>query len=1246
MGKRRPHLSRTTIALLAVAALWIAIVAALVGALQRPAVRVWLARQLAERIGRAVGQPVTVGDLGLTVYPPRLTLKDVAVGPPSAPLLRVAAAESSFGHVSIPQREVVINFLRLSGVKIRSDLSGSGATPKGGWVRIVVRQLELRDLEIERLDLPAGIRLEAGNVEARWTGSTRRPASVAVLHAGSFRLSVPGLKDLSGSLSAWGGLTADGWRVRRLRGRGEGWHLVGSGGFAGGSLSGEGALDIDLKVLDETVAAAAGLEGKAHGRWNLVVPGAAFQLDLELASSTMRVAGFALSDVHAEGRVSPEGIEATLENAVFGGGSVEGSYALVGLGAPWHHRVAVRGEGVGLAAFLRQIGVEPAGLAGTCRLNAEVSWDGERIGEGRGTGIVDVEPAEGEVPAGGRVVLELLSDDALHIKAADLSVAGAKVGWEGRLSLGDWVPTWSIRAERAPVRMLGRLLEGWVGSAILPRDLVGEAVLDLRLRGPFESLTVVGDVAAAPLRQGPVEVDGLAGTFSVRQGVLSVEKGTITVGKGSISWGGELHLGGKNELSLRVGGSGLPIARIAQWAGVQLPLEGVMNFEGTLAGSLEDPEGAMRVGLRDVSVAGVSLGEGEGRIALRQGVIDVPSIAVGPLVGDVALDLRKREARLSAELKGFRLDTLSAPVARLIGGALDCRFTGQFPLDRPAGTLDIASAMGGRGTITLLADGVTFAVERPEAWRISGELRRDAGGQRGKVLYSVSSWRAVLTELTGSALPLDGQLAGAAEVLITADRGVRIDGDIESLALEVEGERVLLREPAHFQVADGSFTLPALGMAGPLSSFFLRAARTPEGQLSGSLAGNLPATLLELVVEGMHPRGRVEFLGEIAGTDAAPRFDGVAKVIDASLQLPGMPGPLTHVEGELEFNPTAIRLSNIHLFFSGGQVTCSGPISLSPSVTLDLELGLQGVRWPLAPGLTPVLSGQARLVGPVDELALSGQLVLQPTIYRRELNLQKVILEELLAPGRASASGEGAVALNLTVTVPGTLEISTQLARLVARGELRVVGTTAQPGVVGRLEVLPGGELELSGARYELDRATVTFSRSDAIVPYIDVRARTTVQTWEITVGLLGTFDRLTPTFVSNPPLPEMDIVALLSLGRKADESGEAEAGTLASSVLTARLTGAMTRRARTLLDLDQLSVDPFLATQGGNPTARLTVVKQLSQNWSVTLATNLDSNREDLIMSRWRLAPGVYLEAMRDVDSSYSLEVKWQRRY
>jgi autotransporter translocation and assembly factor TamB len=217
---------------------------------------------------------------------------------------------------------------------------------------------------------------------------------------------------------------------------------------------------------------------------------------------------------------------------------------------------------------------------------------------------------------------------------------------------------------------------------------------------------------------------------------------------------------------------------------------------------------------------------------------------------------------------------------------------------------------------------------------------------------------------------------------------------------------------------------------------------------------------------------------------------------------------------------------------------------------------------------------------------------------------------------------------------------------LISSGELRVVGNTNIPAVLGRLEAMPGAEGEVFGTRYEVDRAVVTFANPATIEPVIEVLARTEVQDVQITVALNGKLDRLAMTLNSSPPMPEMDILSMLFTGQRADEAAPLQTGAVASTFLTGQLASAATRRARTMLDLQEFRVDPYFATESGQPAARVTLTKQLSPKLTATVASNLESNREEVIKTRWRVAPGVYVVASRDADGTYSLDVKWLRRY
>lgn len=1248
MRRRGVHLSRTTVALLAALATWFVVISGLLSLLQRPPVRRWMAHRFAEQASHALGQRVVVDELRAELMPPCLALFGVEVGPTQAPLLVAQELQVGPGSLRLGDREVVIDSLRMRGVRLRWRVPElTRGEPSRSWLRVRVKHAEIVDWQVDELTLPAGVVLRVRDLDAMVAGSRRTPLDAAVLRAGRVQIEAPGIEPIAASVQVWGRGEPGGFEIRRLAVVGEKARIDGRGVVRGRTVRGEGVAAVDLAWLDEAVHIRADLEGEVDLGWKVELgQDAVFSVGAHVQAKRVSAAGFEVTDLDGEIHLTPDGIEGSLVRGQFAGGRVEGSYRLGAFAEPWPHVVAVRGNGVRLSSFLDLLGVDSAGLGAVFSTSGEVAWNGEDIGSGRGAATAELRSTAGDVPASGRVHVALDGDGALTFSSHALSLDGAATSWNGGLTLGSWIPSWRIQVKRARMETVARLLHGWVGTQILPEPLRGEAAIDLQLQGPFDDLTVIGDVAVAPASFGPVEVDGLQTSVRIAAGVARFEDGLVFVGPGRVSCEGELAFERDGGLAFEIAGEGIPLDRAVAWSGLALPVAGQVAMKGRLSGTLDTPRLDGSLDVSRVVAAGVPFGDGGGRVTLEAGLLSLDSLRVGGFAADAQLDLHRRLARVDASVAGFGLHEISPPLGRLAGGEMDIRLQGSFPFDAPAGRLQVTSARGGHGFVELGARGVRLEVVRPGVWRLDGELGHQDIGFAGRVHFAVESFRLLGRDLAGFDVPADGYLAGAAEVRLAPPAPALIEGTVNELSVTLEGEEARAGQPFDFRIEGGHITVGELDLVGERANLHLGGVREADGSISGRVDGELPLALLALVWTDARPTGVVTLHAEISGTDHAPRLAGKGVVKEGALQVPELPGPVTHINGTLLLIPEAVRLEDVQFSLLGGTGRCSGQVVFEPRIELDLAMHVNRLRWPLGAGLNPVLAGEARLVGPLDNLSLTGDTTLQRTLYTRSVDLQKLIVEGVTAPVRARAADVAPVAFNLNVKAPGTFEVSTALARLVARGELRVVGTSAQPGVLGRLEALPGGELEVTGVRYELLRGQVSFTDPEAIEPYLDLLARTNVQGFEITVGLVGTLDRMTPTFVANPPLPEMDIISLLSFGRRADEAGSLQAGTIASTFFTDQLTSAVARRARTLLDVDQLRVDPFAATQSGDPTARLTVVKQLSPNWTVTLATNLTANREEVITSRYRLGPGLFLDGARQADGSYSMEIRWQHRY
>jgi len=826
----------TVIGLLASVAVWLLLIWAGAGLLDHPRVRGRMARELAGRLAAASQQPVSIADVSLQFFPPKVVVSGLRVGERDDPVLFVNMAEVGMGRVVLSEREILIHTVRVVGVRINLEVPELQPRREGRrWVRVGVRFLEVEDLEIQHLVVPGGVVARAEEVDLRWSGSGAGIIDGATFSAQHVTVDVPGLKaPLGGSVTAWGRREPFGWRLGRARGEGPGWRLDATGTWMGQRMDGAGTVAVDLGDLDRTVGIRADLEGQAEVTWRGTMIGREFVLDGAVTVPQAKVQGIEFSSLSAEAHLSNEGLEASLREALFAGGRLEGSYHLEDFGPPWRHRIAIRGRGVDLAGMLEQFGVDGAGLAARASISAELSWDGPDFPGASGTGIADLRPSAGDVPASGRVLVSLKADNALHFEAVGLTLAEAPVRWSGPLNMSGWVPDWMIQADDIGLTVVARLVHGWVGAEVFPPELSGVSTLDLVLRGPFSDLNVVGTAALAPLVLGPVEADGAEVRLEISGGELVLPEARIYVGPGRLRVSGAIDLLESQALNLTVEGRGIPLARIAQWVQIPAPLTGRVDLDGRLEGTVETPQGEGLLRLRGISVAGVVLGEGTGRLRWEDEVVWLESLDVGPLKARVAMDMEHRVATVFATLEGLGLESVSPPLARLVGGALTCTLDGAFPFDEPIGTLVLTSAGGAVGEAVLDRNALRLELARPEAWRFAADLARRGAGFEGSASLNVSSWRKVVADLVGDEVAVDGEMLLHTAVTLVPDRPAVLDGEIRRLVFEVEGERAELREPAEFRVRGGEITVPGAMMVSPQASLFVRASRFADGGWPGT----------------------------------------------------------------------------------------------------------------------------------------------------------------------------------------------------------------------------------------------------------------------------------------------------------------------------------------------------------------------------------------------------------------------------
>ncbi len=1256
MGRTRAlryrYLRRTAIAAPIAFAILLLVVLALWRLLESEAVQAIVARRIETFATQAIGVDLEIGSAGWTVFPPRLVLSDTRLVADNL-RLEVDRLVVDLGGLWLANRTLTLDTVAISGLRVVArDLSPpSERRPARAPLRVVLRHLDVHGVELVGETLSGELAATCKGLDLSWVreGATTK-GFVAV---DALEVVAPGVEQIRASLGArfsWsdGSLEVPTWMIEN-----DDTDLRGSLSWSSEGLRAHVDGDIDLAELDRVIRAHEILEGRMTVAAEIEIVGEP-RVRAVVASKRLVVANLPLKDFRARLELSAAGLAGEVETARFFGGELRGTYRLGSLRYPFPHKVRGRCEGMDLASFLDTIGASSGGLSARADIDAEVDWESDHFPLGSGMATAVFEPGEGELPLSGSLGLELSAPGLLQFVGKDLHVGSSVLTIQGPLALKTWEPAWAIRADPGVLEEIFPAVNRWVGTVALPEEITGHGTVDVTLSGPWKRLRVGMRLDLLDLAFPPVVLDRAVVEAEVSDGECRIDQGRFSLGDGSGEVRGVLRWDpgrGREGLDLRTEGHQLSLVHIGSWLGLgEIEVAGDLSIAGGLSGTIGAPRGSWAVGVTDVEVAGQVVGDGSATVDLSDGVFSVRKLDFDRgLGGGLRWDVSAGVLNGDLQWSGLELEDHPEWMQRFFGTRFDWDLGFSWPygggspegamvVEGDGGRLGVAfdeSGLKMRASLDGMAEGELEIVSEPLGphWRGEGQVR-------------VLSAAAVVR----SAMPgLDVPLAGRSTIhLKLAGEGLRIDkleGSVGETELRLNDRPLQLLRDRGFAWDQLGFRLNGIEASMGAQEVFFRGEIGADGSLSGNMSGAIDGVLLGFLAPDWEPTGRIVGVVELLGTTDGPLFEGIARIEGGSFRLPRSRSVFSDVNGSIFLSSGAMTLEDVTFRFMRGAGRCRGAIVVREGQP-QLRLGgsVEGLEYPLFPGLSPRMSGDWRLDGKVEDLQLSGELVVERGEVRGKDDLPTLLVEWF---GDEVPPRQETLRLDLRIRADETLTARSPFLRVVGSADLHVTGTDAKPGLVGRIDFQEGGEFTLQGVRYELDRGQVTFSDPTRIEPMFSFQTRARILDYEVFLQLNGTQDRLVPSVSSDPPLSPPEIYSLMALGTVGEGAAGGVLGiSLASSMLTKSLNQTLSGRDTWLLPVDQVRVDPYIEAHTGDPSARVTVVKQLSPSVTVTLQSNLTGETNEVISVRWYTGSGYFWEATRDADGGVGVDFKLRRRY
>jgi outer membrane protein insertion porin family len=429
--------------------------------------------------------------------------------------------------------------------------------------------------------------------------------------------------------------------------------------------------------------------------------------------------------------------------------------------------------------------------------------------------------------------------------------------------------------------------------------------------------------------------------------------------------------------------------------------------------------------------------------------------------------------------------------------------------------------------------------------------------------------------------------------------------------------------------------------------------------LNLDLAGMVDLRMLSAFAPDVATAGQARIQLAARGTTAKPDVNGQVALenVDTRLQEPRF--VVTGLSGTIQLAGDRLTASGITGTANGGTLTLGADVSYPGFEFTDGSLTIVGRQ--LAMELTDGLESEVdadltlALVSGDDPL-LNGRVTIQSGAYREPLSLAGFALagtsgDDVETIGLDEETALDRIRLDVAVVTAEDLAVDNNYGKANVGANVRLLGTVGQPGLSGRATIREGSQIFLAGNTYVIEQATVDFANQTRIEPDLNLRARTRVAGYGITLSVSGTPDVLEHSLQSDPPLPESDIVSLLVTGRTLAEAQGAQTevareqflGYLSGDLLgfAGRAVGLDTFRLERGLAQDTQHTDLALFAGDEDPSSRLTISKNLSRNVEIVLSQNLSSSGGLTWIAMYRPTQPVELRTISRDDNTRAYEFR-----
>ena len=815
-----------------------------------------------------------------------------------------------------------------------------------------------------------------------------------------------------------------------------------------------------------------------------------------------------------------------------------------------------------------------------------------------------------------------------------------------------------------------------------PLGLYGTANVNATVSGSLASPQINGQLDARNFRVKGSSWKVLHTAFTANPSQVTLSNGDLEAEpQGRINFSAQVKLrqwaySSSSPITANISGSQISVADLERLANQTYPVTGTLSLNVALHGSQLNPIGQGTITVTKAKVSTESIQnlnvkfEGDGNTVKANLTLQMPA---GTARADVNYFPSNEGYDAHVQAQNFRLEKLQTVIARnmQIAGGVNLNVTGKGTVKDPQlqATIDIPQLQMQKQTV----QGIKFqtTVQNHVATiALDSDIAKTFIKARGTVGIEtpyvadvrLDSGKIDFQPLVALYAPAQAaDLSGQTELHATvrgplADKN-RVEAHLEIPNLDVHYKQFQLAaaKPIRVDYQNGTATLQPTSIRGTGTNIDAQAVvpvTTPKAA-SFLVQGNVDLGIAQLFIPDLTSGGQLQFDLDSKRYATGTNLNGQIKVVNANLHTADSPVGLDGANGVINVTQTRLEIASFEGQVGGGTINATGAVVYRPAIQFQLGLTANNIRLRYPEGVRAILASNLALTGNIEESQLSGQVRIERVSFTPDFDLSTFTDQFSGEASDSGTPGSFTQGMKLNIAVQSTSQMNLVSSQVSVKGDanLRVVGTAADPVILGRTN-LTGGEFFLAGNRYQVDHGTIDFLNPVRTDPVLNIQVKTTIKEYNITLALNGPIERLQTTYQSDPALPPVDIINLLARGQTvesaaANPSPSPTSALGAQSLLASGISSKVSGSIAKLAGVSQLQIDPGLGTDNGqNSGARIAIQQRVTSNLLVTYATDVTSTQRQAIQIEYKFNPKWSVSGTRNQNGGFGVDGRYRKDF